>query len=53
MSTTIIGLVVLVLSQFVPVEEVESVMEAVGIIIAWYGRIRLGDLHIWGGRKIS
>lgn len=53
MSTTIIGLVVLVLSQFVPVEEVEKVMEAVGIIIAWYGRVRLGDISLWGVRKSS
>lgn len=51
MSQTIIGLLMIVVSQFVPIEEVEVVMEAVGIILSWYGRIRLGDLNIFGLRK--
>lgn len=51
MSITITGLIILLVSQFVPAEEVETVMEAVGIIIAWYGRYRLGDISIFGSRK--
>lgn len=51
MSLTITGLIVAICSQFVPAEEVQVVMEAVGIIIAWYGRYRLGDLTLFGSRK--
>ena len=49
-SLTISGLVVLVLSQFVPAEEAETVLEAVGILVAWYGRFRVGDIS-WYGKK--
>ena len=51
MSKTIIGIVTLLLAQFVPTEEVSIVMEAVGIIITWYGRFALGDITWWGKRK--
>ena len=47
-SLTIVGLITLIASQFVPVEELETVMQAVGIIIAWYGRWRQGDISIVG-----
>lgn len=51
MSLTITGLIVLIVSQFVPAEEVQTVIEAIGIIIAWYGRIRLADITWFGSRK--
>lgn len=50
-SVTITGLLLILLSQFAPVEEVEVVLEAIGIIIAWYGRVRIGDIKVWGVRK--
>lgn len=50
-SLTITGLVTILLAQFVPMEEVETVLEAVGILVAWYGRIRLQDLTWYGQRK--
>jgi hypothetical protein len=50
MSLTITGLVVLIASQFVPAEEVQLVLEAVGVIVAWYGRWRLGDISVVGLR---
>lgn len=51
MSLTIIGILTLILSQFVPVEEVEVVMEAVGVLLTWYGRYRLADINWFGKRK--
>ena len=51
MSLTIIGLITLILSQFVPMEEVQTVMEALGILMSWWGRIRLGDINPLGLRK--
>lgn len=51
MSKTIIGLVTVVLAQFVPVEELYTVLEAVGILLAWYGRYQLGDISLLGVRK--
>ena len=47
-SLTIVGLITLVASQFVPAEELQTVMQAVGIILAWYGRWRQGDISIVG-----
>ena len=47
-SLTITGLIILIASQFVPAEEIETVMEAVGIIVAWYGRFRAGGIDILG-----
>lgn len=49
-SVTITGLLMVVLSNFVPAEEVETVLEAIGIIIAWYGRFRAGGIN-WLGVK--
>jgi hypothetical protein len=51
MSVTISGLILLIGSQFVPAEEVQHVLEAIGIIMSWYGRIRAGGLHWTGLRK--
>ena len=51
MSKTIAGLVTILLSQFVPAEEVETVMLAVGIILSWYARFSRGDISIFGKRK--
>lgn len=51
MSITISGLILLVGSQFVPGEELKTVLEAVGIIIAWVGRYRIGDISIFGTKK--
>jgi hypothetical protein len=50
MSLTITGLILLIASQFVPAEEVQLVLEAVGVIVAWYGRWRLGDISVVGLR---
>lgn len=50
-SMTISGIVMLLAAQFVPVDELEVVMEAVGIILAWYGRYRVGDITLLGIRK--
>jgi len=51
MSKTILGLITVVLAQFVPVEELNTVLEAVGILLAWYGRYAVGDISIFGARK--
>ena len=51
MSKTIIGLLTVLLSQFVPVQELQTVLEAIGIIIAWYGRYAVGDISVLGIRK--
>ena len=50
-SLTITGLLVVVLAEFLPVEEVEVVGQAIGIIIAWFGRYRVGDIALTGKRK--
>lgn len=51
MSVTISGLIILIASQFVPTEEVDTVLSAVGILISWYGRIRMADVNFFGIRK--
>jgi len=51
MSVTISGLILLIGAQFVPAEELQKVLEAVGIIISWVGRYRLGDISLMGLRK--
>lgn len=51
MSKTIIGLITVVLAQFVPVEELNTVLEALGILIIWYGRYAVGDISIFGTKK--
>lgn len=50
-SVTITGLIILILSEFVPVEELEAVMKAAGILVTWYGRYRIGDMLPWGVKK--
>ena len=52
-SMTITGIIVMILSQFAPEMEVQSVevetiLAAIGIIVAWYGRWRQGDVSIVG-----
>lgn len=51
MSVTIMGIFVLIVSQFFPVEEAETVGEAIGIILTWWGRYRIGDITLTGIRK--
>lgn len=51
MSKTIIGLLTIILSQFVPMEELQTVLEAVGILLAWYGRYAHGDISLMGIKK--
>ena len=51
MSKTIIGLIIIVMGQFVPAEELSVVMEAIGIVLAWYGRIVAVDNVNWLGLK--
>jgi len=51
MSLTIAGLIVTLASQFIPADEVQTVMEAAGILVAWWGRYRIGDIFLFGTRK--
>lgn len=51
MSKTIASLITLVLSQFVPVEEIEVVIEAAVIVYLWYLRYKAGDISLMGLRK--
>lgn len=51
MSVTITGLALAILSQFIPMEEAQTIASALGIIIAWYGRYRIGDITWFGTRK--
>jgi len=51
MSKTIISLITLVLSQFVPVEELQVVLEALAILVIWYSRVSAGDINLFGLRK--
>jgi|DEB0MinimDraft_12_1074336.scaffolds.fasta_scaffold112692_1 hypothetical protein len=51
MSKTIIGLITVLLAQFVPAEEIETVMVAVGILLSWYARYSTGDITLFGARK--
>lgn len=48
---TITGLVILLGSNFVPAEQIETVIQAIGIILAWYGRWRQKDINILGVKK--
>ena len=50
---TIVGVIVMIASQFAPEMEVQSVevetiLAAIGIIVAWYGRWRQSDISILG-----
>jgi len=52
-SMTIVGVIVMIASQFAPEMEVQSVevetiLAAIGIIVAWVGRFRQGDISIVG-----
>jgi hypothetical protein len=52
-SLTIVGVIVMIASQFAPdVEvksvEVETILAAIGIIVAWVGRWIQGDISIVG-----
>lgn len=52
MSKTISGLLLIIAAQFIPAEEIEIVVEAIGIILAWYGRfVASGDISILGFKK--
>lgn len=55
MSLTITGLITLVLSQFLPLEEVSPFVDSAALIITtlviWYGRYRQGDINWFGGKK--
>jgi len=51
MSKTIASLITLILSQFVPVEEIELVIEAVIVVYLWYLRYKAGDISLFGVRK--
>lgn len=62
MSVTITGLIVTILSAIVvqsnidiPQENLNSFVETfgilIGIVIAWYGRFRQGDISIFGTRR--
>ena len=48
LSVTITGLLTIIISEFVPVEELEVVLTAIGIVVAWYGRYRLGGISLLG-----
>ena len=55
MSLTFTGIITMILSQWLPLEEVSPFIDAVALIvttgIAWYGRYRLGDITWYGARK--
>lgn len=55
MSLTIGGIITMLLSQILPLEEVAPFVDAVVLIgttaMIWWGRYRLGDITWWGGRK--
>ncbi len=55
MSLTVGGIITMLLSQILPIEEVGPVVDAVVLILStvmiWWGRYRLGDITWWGGRK--
>lgn len=55
MSLTIKALIIAIVAQFLPLEEVSTFVDAIITIgtlgAAWYGRIRLGDVDFLGFRK--
>lgn len=51
MSKTILSLITLIASQFVPMEELQIVLEALSILVIWYSRFSAGDISIFGVRK--
>lgn len=54
-SITITGLLTTILGIWFPIEEVSKFLDAavsiVGLVLIWWGRIRLGDLTWYGTRK--
>ncbi len=54
-SLTIRAIMVAILAQFLPVEELNQFIDAgvtiAALLTAWYGRYRVGDITWWGGRK--
>ena len=50
-SLAISGLIVIILGEFFPIEEVQLLIQAVGILMSWIGRIRIGDVTLLGTRK--
>jgi hypothetical protein len=62
MSKTIAGLIVTILGMF-GVAQIASdteitrlidlLMQAGGIVMAWYGRYRVGDINAMGKRKVA
>lgn len=50
MSKTIAGLIIAILSQFVPAEEVQTVVLAIGITLTWWTRFSRGDINVFGKR---
>ena len=51
MSKTITGVLAILLAQFMSVEEINTIMTAIGIVLAYYGRYSLGDITWYGTRK--
>ena len=51
MSLTISGLIIVILSQFIPAEEAQTIATAIGLLFSYWGRIRVGDLTWYGARK--
>jgi len=55
MSLTITGVLIIILSQFIELataqELAADISLIIGVIAAWYGRYRLGDLDLLGKRK--
>lgn len=52
MSKTITGLLLIIAAQFLPMEEVELVLEAIGVIVAWYGRyVAVDKINLLGIKK--
>ena len=55
MSLTIKAIIVALIAQFLPLEEVSAFVDAIITIVslgaAWYGRYRVGDIDFLGFRK--
>ncbi len=51
MSKTIAGIVTVLLAQFMTVEEVNTILTAIGIVLSYYGRYSIGDITWYGTRK--
>jgi hypothetical protein len=55
MSLTITGIITMLLSQWMPLEEVGPFVDSAALIITtiviWYGRYRQGDITWWGAKK--